>query len=840
MCPRLSLAERIRGLRVVTERIREDFRVPPRVKLETTRFGLPAMLHQDTAMVSQEIRNVFSTGGSTIAQLTSDGDKMLVAGTHGVIRVYKVGHDDEEPDTLDIKDEVSDLATSKDHFAVSSKDGSVELFSISQLKSLGQVVRSGLPIRGIAFTHGGSRLVAAGDDDEVQIVQLSNIDQVIKFKSGDQVHDVSYNPVRDTLAMSLSSGDIKIFSTSSEEPRLLTTISGEIASLIYMDDDEYAEDNIATVKVQWHPRGHEFAIPSQNRTIKIFDEEYKQAYTFVRLHEKPITALEWSPCGSFLASSDLSNRLIIWDVETRRPLVDERLPHKAFNLSWSPAMDGKYDIVAGSEHGDIFHFKQAVEVKKDSHADRSVLDDIMNEVANEDSDGDADDVNLFSEASLDGDTGEDLRDFVDDDGFIDEDVEPISKRAYEEVEEHVQKPKRSRTAFTERRSNTIKPFSQGCTPFIGDRRYLTINSLGYVTSVKHEAHSSITVTFFDTSNREYHFDDIHGYDIASLTSDGLLLGYSGGRILYRPHTASGDSWEKVIPRKQGEILTSVSLSDSMILVCSSHGYIRGFSLFGIPQSLEKSGPVLACATSTRYIFTISLSNQQLVYNLQDLEGRYMQRDLVLPLEFQGELLLRGLFFSTYGDPVVVDFSGVVFVLSRWRSPLQAKWVPLLDADVRVREVGGKGDLKVWPLGLHGDNLNCIISRSQFPPYPLPLPSELEVRIPLKEAAEDTEDPEEELVRAKTMGELLGETLANDGEIFDDDEDRLEGYALAYDRALLKLIVAACSEEKSAQAWGLAQELKQEKALAAAAKVAERVGLVALVNRINKLREQRME
>ena len=44
----------------------------------------------------------------------------------------------------------------------------------------------------------------------------------------------------------------------------------------------------------------------------------------------------------------------------------------------------------------------------------------------------------------------------------------------------------------------------------------------------------------------------------------------------------------------------------------------------------------------------------------------------------------------------------------------------------------------------------------------------------------------------------------------------------------------------AKAWKLAQDLKQDKALAAATKIAERVGLVTLVNRINQLREQRMD
>jgi chromosome transmission fidelity protein 4 len=820
-------------------------------------------------MVQLGITNVFSTGGTTLAGFTKNGDKLLVAGSHGVIRVYKTGHDDVEPDTLDILDEISDLAIAgDDKFAVSSKDGEVELYSIDEKKSLGKVVRSALPIRGICFTHNDSKIVAAGDDDEVQIADLRDISKIIKFKSGDQVHDVSYNKTRDLLSLSLSNGEIKIFSLSSEDPKLVASIKDEIASLIYQDDDEFADDNVSTVKVQWHPSGTLFAVPSQNRTIKVFDSDdgYAQSCSFVRLHEKPITALEWCASGNFIASADSSNRLIIWDAESRKPVVDERLSNKVFNLSWSRGLDNKYDLVAGSENGDIFHFRDIVEEKKVEQGDASVLDQILAEDAEEDisenEDGEADDINLFSEASQDGaDIGEDLRDFVDDDGFIDED-EPDGyaipkKRPAPREDDDRDVPSRptkssgTRVAFgSNARKFTIKPYSPGCTPYIGDRRYLTINSVGYVSSVKQETHHSITVSFFDTSmNREYHFDDLHGYDVASLSKEGLLLGFSGkpkeeSRILYRPHDNIADSWEKVIPTKEKEIVTSVSLSDSIILVSTSSGYMRSFSLFGIPQSIQKTSPIVASATNTNYIFTVSLSNQrQLIYNLQDLEGRFLQRDLVLPMEFSPDVdLFRGVFFSTYGDPIIVDNDGVVLVLARWRSPLQARWVPLLESDVRVREVGGKGDLRVWPLGLHGDNLSCIIIRgSVYPNYPLPLPSEMEVRIPLgKETVDDAEDPEEELVRAKTMGELLGETLSNEGEIFDGDEDRVEGYAISFDRALLKLFVQACSEEKNAKAWKLAQDLKQDKALEAAAKVAERVGLVALVNRVNKLREQRMD
>ncbi|CEP25216.1 unnamed protein product [Cyberlindnera jadinii] len=820
-------------------------------------------------MVQPEIRSVFSTGGNTRVGYSKAGDKLIVAGSHGVVRVYETEHDDVEPDTFDIVDEVSNIAVSGgDKFALASKIGEVELYSISGKKSLSKIVRSALPIRGVQFTHGDTKLIAAGDDDEVQIVDVNDITQIIKFKVEDQVHDISYNKTRDLVALSLSNGAIAFFSLSSEEPRLITSIKGEIPSLIYQDDDETTVDNFATGRVAWHPNGSLFAVPCENGSIKVFDsdENYGQVYSFVSLHKAPITALEWSADGSFLASADFDNRLIVWDPDSRQPELDEQLPNKIINLSWSPVSNGKLDLAAGSLKGDIFYFKEIVELKQkqNQRANTSVLDDLVadEEEGDQGSDGDEeDDINLFSERSNDGpDTGEDLRDFVDDDGFIDADDDadgyaiPRKRTADDDEDDLSSRPRKSAPKVSfgvpALRKVDFKPYSQGCTPYIGDRRYLTMNSVGYVSTVKQDTHNSITVSFFDTSeHREYHFDDLYGYDLAALNNDGILLGFSGkgkeaSRVLYRPHNNVADSWEKIIPTKAKEILTSVSLSDTVVVVCSSAGYIRSFSLFGIAQSIYKSSPIIASATNSNYIFSVSLSNQtQLIYNLQDLEGRFLQRDLVLPVELGSSLnFFRGVFFSAYGDPVIVDNDGVVLVLSSWRNPLQARWVPVLDSDVRVRQVGGKGDLKVWPLGLQGDNLNCIIIRgSQYPTYPLALPSEMEIRIPMtQDTEEDVEDPEEEFLRAKTMGSLLGETLANDGESFENDEERLNEYAIAYDRALLKLFVKACSEEKSTHAWKLVQDLKEDKALVAGAKVAERVGLIALVNRINKLREQRME
>lgn len=817
--------------------------------------------------VEPELRNVYSSGGTTYVAYTKKGDRLLVAGSSGLIRNYKVGEDDSEPNNLDILDEISDLAVvGDDKVAVSSKIGEVELYSLKENKAIGKVIRSSLPIRSIVFTHNGLMIAAAGDDDEVQIADLSDSSRVIKFKVPDQVHDISYNSSIDLMALSLANGEIKIYSLTSEEPKLLTTIIDQIPKLIYQDDDDEAEDNIVTTRVEWNPDGDKFAIPSETKDIRVFSRsaDYKQVYSFPKLHQKNLSDLKWSPNGDYLASADIDQTLIIWNSETRDPVLEKKLDSKINNLAWGKNSTGDYDLAVGSENGDVFIFFNVVKAKKvkdKSDATSALFDEEADIGADEDSNNEeeknADDIN--SETELTNDEDDTRRpDFDDDDGFIDDDdgqgyVIPTYKRTQYEDRGSVEperSTKRSKpSAYIGTRKHILKPYSPGCTPYISDRRYLTINSTGYVSTVKQDTHSSITVSFFDTSlHREYHFEDLYGYDLASLNAEGILLGISGNdsnitRILFRPHENVSEAWEKNIQTSNGEIITSISLSDSAILVCTSLGYIRRYSLYGLPIALQKSSPVLASATNTNYMFTVSLSNNnQLIYNLQDLEGRFLQRDLTLPLELQNDAdLLKGIFFSTYGDPVIVGTDGVILILARWRTPLQATWVPILDSEEKVKEIGGKGELTVWPLGLHANNLNCIIVRgSRFPTYPLPLPSELEIKLPTTKDTNQDDIAEEQFLRSRTMGELLGETLTNEGEIFEDDNERLNEYAIAHDRAILQLFASACQEGKNAKAWRLAREIKQDHGLVACNKISERIGLISLSNRINKLREQRMD
>lgn len=82
-------------------------------------------------------------------------------------------------------------------------------------------------------------------------------------------------------------------------------------------------------------------------------------------------------------------------------------------------------------------------------------------------------------------------------------------------------------------SSKIIPYSFRSTPFVNkgeivDRRYLTMNNIGYAWIVINKepgATNSITVSFFDRSlNSEYHFTDYQKFDLASLNQKSIVLG----------------------------------------------------------------------------------------------------------------------------------------------------------------------------------------------------------------------------------------------------------------------------------------------------------------------------
>ena len=83
-------------------------------------------------------------------------------------------------------------------------------------------------------------------------------------------------------------------------------------------------------------------------------------------------------------------------------------------------------------------------------------------------------------------------------------------------------------------------------------------------------------------------------------------------------------------------------------------------------------------------------------------------------------------------PCIYDSNGVLLTLLHWRTPGQAKWVPLLDTKQLERLQDGKKKETYWPVAVAGERFHCIILKGgdTSPYFPRPLLTEFEFNVPV--------------------------------------------------------------------------------------------------------------
>lgn len=215
--------------------------------------------------------------------------------------------------------------------------------------------------------------------------------------------------------------------------------------------------------------------------------------------------------------------------------------------------------------------------------------------------------------------------------------------------------------------------------------------------------------------------------------------------------------------------------------------------------------------------------------------------------------IKSVFFSDTGDPCIYDSLGTLLILQHWRTPGQARWVPLLDTKSLERLAGGRKEETYWPVAVAQNKLHCIILKGgdQYPYFPKPLLSEFEFKIPCTTAVvEDTSDAsasegprlEESFVRSSLMLSLL-EDLVSATNASHGQRTELSRREMEVDKVLLQLLNVECREGedrgmKALELVGLMRD-SSGKMLEAAGKVAGRYGRSVLQEKINDLAERRL-
>lgn len=247
---------------------------------------------------------------------------------------------------------------------------------------------------------------------------------------------------------------------------------------------------------------------------------------------------------------------------------------------------------------------------------------------------------------------------------------------------------------------------------------------------------------------------------------------------------------------------------------------------------------------------------KLLYSIENVKrDERCQSDDVVALPEGAKI--QSVFFSDNGDPCIYDSTGVLLILQHWRTPGQAKWVPLLDTKTLDRLASGRKEETYWPVAVAQEKFHCIILKGgdRHPYFPKPLLSEFDFKIPcsthpppddpeslLTTPANEGPKLEESLVRTSLTLSLFQDLLATTHATYDQRAE-LTRREIELDKVLLQLVNVECrvGEERGMKALELVALMKDRngKMIEAAAKVAGRYGRTVLQEKIGELAERRL-
>lgn len=611
--------------------------------------------------------------------------------------------------------------------------------------------------------------------------------------------------------------------------------------------------------------------------------DWQRQKAFTGGHRADISAAAWSPNGALLATAGVDNSLCLWETRSQRLLKTfEGVEHTILAIEWHPT-DNVLSYT--NTNGELFIREDFVPNEHTKHLNIALEPAPMNNGPLSEVSGNAQ-KQMPNGVKSNGGRRNAEDDYLDDllgpdamsedgAGFIEDD----DGAGY--AEERNGFGKRSAAAQNGRPSKrhemqsfwqpqTHDAFQPGSTPWRGNRRYLCLNFTGFVWTVNQETHHTVTVEFYDRQeHRDFHFTDPYKYDKACLNEKGALFSCPPSSqtqrralLYYRPHetwTARTD-WRTQLPA--GEEVLSMSLSESCVVVTTTAGYVRIYSLFGVPLKVyrQKSTPAVTCASWRDYVMTVGNGpvggdgTTRLLYTIENVkrDETYQSEDILALPEGVG---LRSVFFSDKGDPCVYDTDGVLLILLHWRTPGQAKWVPLLDTKSLERLASGKKEESYWPVAVAHDKFHCIILKGgeEYPYFPRPLLSDFEFRVPVSSAPsanEEEEDKdvthqkqlEEQFVRS-TLQHSLQQDLVENTNATSAQKAEVPLMEREVDKVLLQLLASECreGEERGMKALELATLMRDRtgRMLEAAGKIAARFQRDILGDKIKQLAERRM-
>lgn len=280
---------------------------------------------------------------------------LLIALTSGLSLLYGVQYYAGGPLRLAVTSEVYDLALSPDDslVAAGARDGKIHLWDMAHDWTVHTLTGDTGPVSGVAFASSGSTLFSAGYDGSIRLWDVSAaLDAGPTGSQAKRVIIASDRPLND---LALAAND-SILATIGEDGivRVWDTKTGQVIQSIGPNES-------TKLAVALSPDGALVAA-GDGKNIQIWDartgepfrrlegywedEEIKKDWLG---HKKEVTALAFSPDGTYLASGSAEGTTLIWDVEKGRVACKTR-GHLATVSEVVFDASGKYLLSGGGDN----------------------------------------------------------------------------------------------------------------------------------------------------------------------------------------------------------------------------------------------------------------------------------------------------------------------------------------------------------------------------------------------------------------------------------------------------------------------------------------------------------